>query len=140
MASDNRLTWDGMEELKAALRSLPEELSQEGGDIVVEHATEAGEDVRAHYAAAAVTGNLEKHVKVVIESRTAGASVVVKSTAKHAIIYENGSKMRKTKDGRNRGMMPPAKVFVPTMIRERREMLVELAELLKTKGLEVSGG
>lgn len=138
--SDNRLVWDGMEEFKAALRQLPKELSGEGGDIVVEHAHTAGEDIRAHYEASAVSGNLAKHVKVEVESRAAGASAIVKSTAKHGIIYENGTQIRKTKGGLNRGAMPPAHVFIPTVIRERRAMVEDLKDLMRTKGLEVTGG
>lgn len=138
--SDNRLLWDGMAAFSAALRALPDELSGEGGDIVVSHATTAGDDIRAHYEASAVSGNLAKHVKVEVVSRAHGAVAVVKSTAKHGIIYENGTQIRKTKDGINRGAMPPANVFVPTVIRERRAMVEDLKDLMRTKGLEVSGG
>lgn len=138
--ANNRLEWNGMEEFKAALRELPEELSGEGGDIVVSHAETAGDDVRAHYEAAAVTGNLAKHVRVEVLSRSAGAEAVVKSTAKHAHIYENGTQIRKNKAGKNLGAMPPANVFVPTMIRERKAMVEDLKHLMRTKGLEVTGG
>ncbi len=138
--SDNRLIWEGMDEFRAALRQLPPELSQQGGDIVIEHAQTAGSDIRAAYEASAVTGNLAKHLKVEVLSREFGAAVVVKSTAKHAVIFENGTQIRKTKTGANRGAMPPAHVFVPTVIRERHAMVDDLKALMESKGLEVGGG
>lgn len=138
--SDNRFEFDGMEAFKAALRQLPEELSQEGGDIVVARGEAAGSDIRAHYQAAAVTGNLAKGVRVQLVSRTAGAEVVVKSRAPHAFIYEHGTQVRRTANGKNLGSMPPAHVFVPTMIRARREMTDDLIDLMERNGLEVTGG
>lgn len=138
--SNNRLEWDGMEEFTAALRQLPPELSQEGGDIVVSHAETAGDDVRAAYDASAVTGRLVKGVRVEVQSREAGALVVVKSTAKHAFIFEHGTQIRKNRHGKNLGAMPPGNIFVPTVIRERRAMVEDLKDLMRGKGLEVTGG
>jgi hypothetical protein len=138
--SDNRLNYDGMEEFKQALRQLPAELSQDGGDIVVRHAEDAGDDIRSQYAASAVTGDLAKKVRVRVLSREAGAAAIVESTAKHAYIYENGTQIRKTKNGKNLGAMPPAHVFVPTVIRARRAMVGDLKDLMTNKGLEVTGG
>lgn len=139
--SSNRMTWDGMEEFKAALRQLPEELTGEGGDIVIAHAETAGDDVRSAYAAAAGTGNLAKNVRVIVrDAGRAGVVAEVKSTAKHAFIYENGTQIRKNKAGKNLGAMPPGNIFVPTMIRERKAMVEDLKDLMETKGLEVSGG
>lgn len=140
MSGPSAPAWDGMEEFKAALRELPDKLSKPGGDIVIAKAEEAAEDVRAHYAAAAVTGNLEKHVRVEVLSRDAGAAAVVKSTAKHAYIYEHGTQIRKNKAGKYLGAMPPANVFVPTMIRARGDMVEELKDLMRDNGLEVRGG
>jgi hypothetical protein len=135
----NKLAWDGMDEFKAALRKLPKELSDDGGDIVVDHATEAGSDIRAQYEASAVSGNLAAHVKVDVQQTAAGARALVKSTAKHAVIYENGTQVRKNAAGKNLGAMPPAHVFVPTVIRARRAMTAKLIDLLERAGLEVSG-
>lgn len=138
--SDNRLTYDGLNEFVADLIQLPKELSGEGGDIVISRATEAGDDIRAEYAASAVTGNLAEHVKVTVKEKNEfGAIAEVKSTARHAYIYENGTQIRKTKDGKNLGAMPPANIFVPTVIRKRRAMVDDLKDLMRDKGLEVSG-
>lgn len=137
--SNNRLTYDGMEEFKQALRQLPEEMSQEGGDIVIARAEEAGDDIKTAYEASAVTGDLAKKVRVKVLSRDAGAAAVVESTARHAYIFENGTQIRKTKAGKNLGAMPPANIFVPTVIRKRRAMVDDLKGLMTSKGLEVSG-
>jgi len=138
--ANNRLTWDGIEAFKSALRQLPSHLSGRGGDIVVARAHEAGEEVRQGYALHEHTGNLEQHVVVEVESRAAGAVAIVKSTARHAYIFEIGTQIRKTKSGANRGAMPPGNVFVPTVVRKRRAMVEDLKALMTESGLEVSGG
>ena len=68
-----------------------------------------------------------------------GAALIVKSTAKHAYIFENGTQVRKNAKGANRGAMPPGRVFVPTVIRKRKQMLQELKYLLVQAGLDVRG-
>lgn len=135
-----RFEWSGLDELKAALRRLPAELAQEGGDIVVRRATEAKEEIVDRYAGHRESGNLESHVKVDVDQRPTGASAVVKSTAKHAFIFEHGTQVRRDSKGRNRGAMPAANIFVPVMIRKRRAMNEDHANLLRQKGLEVTGG
>lgn len=141
--ANNRIEWSGLTELYSALRAMPEELTERGAQIVIENAQEAGEEVRHHYESAAVTGNLASHLKVQVfegDRVRFGVAAVVKSSAKHAHIYENGTQIRKNKAGKNLGAMPPAHVFVPTMIRKRRQMMTELKYMLVQKGFEVSGG
>jgi hypothetical protein len=127
-----------MAEFKAALRNLPDELSGEGGDIVLRRADEAAQDIRSAYPE--VTGNLKSHVVIKVIPSPAGASAVVKSTAKHAFLYENGSQARHTDIGANRGAMPPAHIFIPMMVRKRLAMVGDLTALLKRAGLEVRHG
>jgi hypothetical protein len=67
----------------------------------------------------------------------AGRRIVSKSPL--AFIYENGTQVRHTELGYNRGRMPPAHVFVPAMIRHRKRMYELLREMLKRKGLKVTG-
>ena len=139
--SNNRLTWDGMEAFLAALRQLPSHLGGRGGDIVIARAHEAAEEVRQGYALHEHTGNLEQHVVVSVQHRNrGGAQAIVKSTARHAYIFEIGTQIRKTKSGANRGAMPPGNVFIPTVIRKRRTMVDDLKALMTEAGLEVSGG
>lgn len=136
----NRLTYDGMEEFKAALRQLPVELSRDGGDIVVRRSQEALDEIVEQYQNHSHSGNLASHVRLEVQQQSAGARAVLKSTAKHAVIFENGTQVRKNAAGKNLGAMPPAHIFVPTARRKRAEMVEDLVDLLKRAGLEVSLG
>lgn len=136
----NRWVWDGLEELKRDLRNMPSELSGDASEIVVSAAQEAAGEIRAEYESHRRTGNLANHVKVeVIQGGQFGAGAIVKSTAKHAHIFENGTQARHSAIGANRGAMPPGHVFIPIVVRKRREMYSELRSLLTDKGLAVSG-
>ncbi|HEX7770342.1 MAG TPA: hypothetical protein VF422_09995 [Dokdonella sp.] len=119
------------------LRRLPDNLSSEGGDMVVAQGTAAKEDIQGLYAAASVTGNLEKHVSLSVVKSQFGVIAEVKSTARHAFIYENGTQIRKNKAGKNLGAMPPAHVFIPRMQRARRLLTEDLTGLLERAGLVV---
>jgi hypothetical protein len=129
---------EGLAELRAALRRLPEELRDEAREIITREATAAKDQIVAAYPEH--TGNLRNHVYL---STTAGgrfgAAATVRNTAKHAWIFENGTQARHTAIGANRGAMAPGHVFIPIMIRRRRAMYAGLADLLRAKGLQVSG-
>lgn len=127
----------GLEELKAALQNLPQELASEAQDIVFGAADDAAAEIIAKYPAR--TGNLRKGVKVTRKASAFVTSAVVKNSAPHAFIFENGTQARHTKIGANRGSMPPGHVFVPTVIRHRRAMYERLKAVLVKAGLSVSG-
>jgi len=134
------MKWDGLAELRTSLRNLPTELTAEASGIVQRAAEDAATDIRAGYQAHRRTGNLADHVKVVpLSVGPFGAGVQVKSTAKHAAIFEHGTELRHTSLGANRGAMPPGRVFIPAVIRRRRSMYDKLKALLVNKGLEVHG-
>ena len=98
----------------------------------------AASDIRAAYPVR--TGNLRDHV--VVSQGVGGqygTAVIVKNTAKHAWLFENGSQARHTDIGANRGSMPPGHVFVPAVRRARRGMYIDLGEMLEREGLHVSG-
>jgi hypothetical protein len=67
------------------------------------------------------------------------AGAIVKNTAKHAWIFENGTQARHNDLGANRGSMPPGHVFIPAVIKRRRIMYQQLRALLERHGLKVSG-
>lgn len=140
--SDNRLTFQGLEELREGLRNLPADLTAEASHIVEAAANGAAAEVRQNYAKGP-TGNLIAGVMVrpsAISTFSAGA--IVESKSPHAWLYENGSQVRHTSSGANRGVMPPAppgRAFIPVMIKKRRQMQGQLIELLKRAGLQVSG-
>ncbi len=138
------MTWDGLEELKAALRNLPGELGDDATAIVNTAAEDAMAGVIAAYEGHVLTGDLVGHVFLSQEARNKfGATYVVKNTAKHAWIFEEGTQARHyvTVHGKTHltGAMPPSHVFVQTMVRARRQMYANLKDLLAQKGLEVSG-
>lgn len=140
MSASVRFT--GLEEFKAALSRLPQELSGEGQAIVYGAADEAAAEIIAKYPAR--TGNLRKGVKVTRSASAFATTAVVKNTAPHAFIFENGTEARHyfTDPGGVRkevGKMPPGHVFVPIVIRKRREMYEQLKALLVKAGLSVSG-
>jgi hypothetical protein len=64
----------------------------------------------------------------------------VKSAAPHGWLYEHGTQARHTKRGWGRGSMPqpPQPVFIPTMIRHRRALYGQLANLIRESGLTVT--
>lgn len=140
--SNNRLEFQGLAELRAALRTLPKALTGEASHIVEGTANGAAATVKGNYVRAK-TGNLVDGV--VVEHQSAGqfaAAAVVKSKAKHAFLYENGSQVRHTAKGAHRGVMPaapPGRAFIPVMIKARRQMYLKLADLLKRHGLQVTG-
>jgi Bacteriophage HK97-gp10, putative tail-component len=136
--SHNHWEFDGLEELKRALRDLPESLAGEATGIVNASANAAAREIEQAYPRR--TGNLRNHVSVSHQQGgRVSAAAIVKNTAKHAWIFENGTQARHTDLGANRGSMPPGHVFVPRVIRHRRQMYEALKELLVKHGLIVSG-
>jgi hypothetical protein len=125
-------------ELRDALTRLPNELHTEGASIVRDRTHEAEEAIRTGYPDR--TGNLRKGLKATVETPQFAAVGIVRNTAPHAYMFENGTQARHTSLGSNRGSMPPGKVFIPTMIRVRRAMFQnDLRGLLERAGLVVSG-
>lgn len=147
--SNNRLRYEGLEELKAALRRLPEELHREAEKLVEVQANRAALDIRAAYQqdrrknkmfTAKRSGRLVSGVVVDKIERTrfyAGRRVV--SSSPLAYIYERGTAIRRNKAQQNRGAMPAAYVFVRTMVHYRKLMYDSLRDLIRRKGLRVSG-
>lgn len=138
--SNNRFEFRGLEEFKQQLRALPDQLASEASHIVIGAAESAAADVRRGYSAHVHSGNLEQHVKVEHrQTGTAGVVAVVKSTARHAHLFEFGTQARHNAFGANRGSMPAGHVFVPAIVRARRAMYQQLVALLERAGLRVSG-
>lgn len=140
MSSANRLYFPGLEELKAELRRLPEDLTGEAGHIVEGAANGAVVDIKQGYQAHSRSGNLVDHVFVSrFEGGKFSVGYIVKNTAPHAWIFENGTQARHTELGEFRGAMPPGRVFIPAAIRARRKMYDALKAMIARHGLEVSG-
>jgi hypothetical protein len=126
--------FEGLEELKAALRALPENLAGEAGKIIEGAGNRAALDLKRAYPV--VTGHLRDGVEVTHERSGVSARAVVRSRAPHAWLYEHGVAGRKVGKGLNR---TPTFVFAKTMSRVRREMYDALQALLERYGLRVTG-
>lgn len=131
----------GLEEFRAALRNLPRQLTNEAGAIIMAHADEARRRVQDGYPEGP-TGNLRSGVTLKVErSSQYGAFAQVRSRAPHASIFENGTKVRRTRSGANRGAMPkpPARArMIPTVVVQRARMVHALKAMLERNGLLVS--
>ena len=68
-----------------------------------------------------------------------GVGVVVTNTSPHAWMFENGTQVRHTRIGANRGAMPPGHVFIPEAERQRRQMFGAFKDMLEREGLVVTG-
>ena len=138
------LTLDGLAALKQALLDLPAELQAEAGHVVEGYANRAAVDIKAAYAAHWITGELTKKLTVEFDLTSGvAASAVVKNTSKLAYIFENGTEARHyvTVNGKTHltGRGPGFHVFIPVVERERAAMWVALADLVRSKGLQVTG-
>jgi hypothetical protein len=139
--SNNRLKFDGLEELRASLRHLPVDLRDDAEVIVFDSAKDAERDIRAGYQSHRRSGELADKLEVVqLKGQgTAFAGALIQNKSKLAFIFENGTEARHTNIGANRGSMPAAHVFVPAVIKRRREMYDKLREMMRKHNLTVTG-
>lgn len=139
----NRIRWEGLDELKALLRTLPAELTAEGGAIVEAHARAADNAIAQSYPIGK-TGNLAGGMRVTINANGRyGTGALIKNAAPHAWFYEHGTVKREYETQRNKkrksvGRMPPHPVFIPIMQDFRDLMYEELAHMLVRYGFAVS--
>lgn len=135
-----RLQMDGLAEFRDALRQLPDDLAQEAGAIVSAHAEDAERRIERAYPEGP-TGNLRRGVTVSQGQHSRfGASAIVRSRAKHASLWEKGTKMRRTRTGQSRGAMPQppeSNRMIPIVIRVRAQMVRSLIALVRRAGFVV---
>ena len=132
------LRLDGFDGFQADLTNLPTTLRDAAKAAVLDAADHAESVIYDQYGE--VTGNLRKGLGQDTPEETATSiKVRLASTAPHAVLYEYGTEQRQTKLGYARGRMPAAKVFVPTVMRERREMVRTIIGLVEAEGLTVRG-
>ena len=127
----------GLEELKAALRALPAELTGEASHLIEAAGNRAVLDLKRAYPV--VTGNLRDGVEVTFTTSGVSTRALVRSRAPHAHLYEYGTEARHTGLGLNRGRMAPTHVFGRTMSNVRRELFDQFRALLERHGLRVTG-
>jgi hypothetical protein len=138
VAARAKVELQGLEELRAALRSLPEDLAREAGDIVVAHADEVARQAQAAYPES--RGVLRSRVSVERNISKHTTAAIVRSRAPHAWLYEFGSRERATRTGASRGQMPQAPEgsrFIPLAIRARARMMDALKAIVRRAGFVV---
>ena len=130
-------TLDGADEWIMSANALPDELTAYARTLVVTEAQAAAADIRARYPMHIADG-------VGVEPTSTGpyeAGQRVVSRSPLASIWENGSAIRHTARGYNRGAMPrlPQHVFFPRMIQARVNIDARLRDLLTSAGMTVIG-
>jgi len=138
------LTWSGLDELRAELRRLPEDLRGEAGHVAEAAANAATTTIKGVYGQHRVTGHLQNATSVEeIHTGPFGVGYRVRVSDPIAWLFDNGSQARHWAGGKSTGTMwgktPPTHAFVRTMIRARRPMYAQLKDLLVRHGLSVSG-
>jgi len=134
---NNALVIVGLNELRATLQKLPDELLGEATAIVHAQAEAAHREISAAYPVH--TGNLRSQLRIELGTDGRSATARVRNTAKHAYLFEAGSGPRRRASGGNTGRMPAGRVFIPIAMQRRRIMLAALIDLVRRSGLHVSG-
>ena len=138
MAKAQALVWDGMAELIAEVKQLPEACTGEAAKIAEGVVNGVTLDIKAAYPWR--TGNLRTKttvspLKVRGKFITGG---VVKNTSPLAIIFENGTQARHyvTVNGVKHltGRMPPGHVFWPRIAKARRALTQLLKDMVLRRG------
>jgi hypothetical protein len=132
--------WDGLDELRAALRNLPADLTAEASHIVEGTANSAEVDMRAEYPAGELRDKLSQ---AVMSLGPLGTGIRLKNASGWAWLWDHGSKLRHTTKGKPTGAewgkTAPPHTFGRVMAQSRRRMYEQLMSMLVSYGLVVSG-
>lgn len=135
-----KIVVEGLSELQTWLRQLPVHLTAEAFNVIDDTVEVTAAQLTQSYPLGD-TGNLRKGVKTDMTSSNFGVAGIVRSTSKHAHLWEFGTQSRKTKKGWSRGKAPSHKELglVPIAQRNRKRMNAQLIEIVKKAGFEISG-
>jgi len=146
--ANNRMVFNGMDELREQLRNLPAELTTEASRIVEATANAAAVEVRTEYGKHNITGDLQSGVIVThVDQGKYAAGAILKSSSPLAWLFDNGSQARhyfsqsgaKHSTGKMWGQIPPTHIFARTAGRARRLMMEKFIAMLERNGLRVTG-
>jgi hypothetical protein len=139
-----RFQFEGLEELKEALRNLPAELAGEASRIVEGAANGIIVDMRAEYPPGELRDRLYQSS---LSSGPFGVGVLIKNTSPAARLWDNGTVLRHTSGGQRAGHPTGAEwggraegppfTFKRNMVKGRYRMLVQFKALLERAGLLV---
>jgi len=143
--SDMRFVWEGLQELKDALRRLPDELGYSAAGLVRQAGYGAAADLRSSYPVSGKpkkTGGrrLAQGVTIRDDYGRFGAVVTVQSMARHAHLWEWGTQDRRTATRPTGAMVPSqygAPLFVPVVNRYRARLYEQQVQLLRHAGVEL---
>lgn len=136
--ANNRLTFEGMEDFRAALRQLPARLVGTATTIVERRAQTASNQIAVSYPFGTEQGgHLKDGMQVKVQPSRFGVIATVSNTSKYAKPFEYGTQVRRTDKGWSRGAAPPGNVFYPVITRQRADMVEDLIRLLQQEGLAV---
>jgi hypothetical protein len=127
---------DGLDELRKALRDMPDELTNDAIAIVATAAEDTASELRGVYP----DGPMADAVKVADRSHQYQARFVVQSPTKEAGWWEYGTQNRHTQQGWNRGAEPAHKDKSLGGIakRHRAAMKAALIALVQSAGFMVT--
>ena len=130
------VVWTGLDEYIRELASLPRDMATSSASIMRDAAEDTARELRAAYPVR--TGHLRDSVRVVDRSRELKAHASVTNTSEYASAFEYGTQARHTAIGATRGRMPAGKVFIPIVLRRRREATRDVGDVLVDKGATLS--
>lgn len=119
--------FSGMADLIEDLRRMPTAVESAASTLIHTAADTMHAEVLGEYAE--VTGDLKAHVTVV---QINAFRAQVKSTSRHASLYERGTVERQHASGKKVGKMPKANVFIPAAIKARRHMVTEMIRVIES--------
>jgi hypothetical protein len=132
--------WEGLDELRAALRQLPADLTAEASNIVAGTANGAIVDMRQEYPPGELTDKLYQST---LARGPYGVGILIKNASGWAWAWDHGTKLRHWKGGKSTGAewgaTAPPHTFGRIMAQSRRRMYEQLKALLVRHGLSVSG-
>jgi len=132
-------TWQGLNELREALANLPDHLAVEAAAIIEETTASAEAEAASGYAGSQRAAKMARKLRHTVVRDGVSITGEVRNSSKLAYIFENGTQARHTDFGVDRGSIPPAHVFIPTMQRWRNRMYERLKDMMVREGLLVSG-
>lgn len=142
-----RIEFNGLYELKQALKNLPDDLVAGAGAIVSNAArSAAAADFRQYPVGKPHMrkghrvggGTLKNSLRLEEYALQKGdVSYSLRNVAPHATIYDKGTLPRRTLKGKDCGVMPAGQVFIPNAIHYRQEMREKLVAYVRAAGFQI---
>jgi Bacteriophage HK97-gp10, putative tail-component len=133
------LRFEGLDEFRKDLHTLPADLVRETQPTIVAAAETTASALRAAYPFR--TGAMRRGVRVRTRTTAWSTAATVSSTAPTAVLWEYGTQIRRTQRGWNRGAAPAhqGQGLYSLAIRQRRQVDKAIAAVLTHHNFRVSG-